>query len=1543
MVCDAAGHGFVGRLSRTWARGRALAIAVPLLLGIGCSKSADDGASVGREAITAPAFVQASYAAPQSAPSSVAVTLGAAQAAGDLVVVVVGWHDTVAQVSSVADSAKDVFVRAVGPTARGTQVSQSIYYAANVASWAAGNVVTVKFNRGAQKPDIRILEYRNVDAAHPIDVTVAGSGSSATASSGSLVTTRANDLLVAADTVSTHTTGPGSGFTSRVLTSPDGDIAEDRVAATAGSYGATAPLSSTGSWVMQTVAFRAHDIQAPSAPANLVATAASTSRIDLSWTASTDDVGVTGYLVERCAGAGCSSFAQVVTSASAAFSDTGLAAGTSYSYRVRATDAAGNFSAYSGTASATTLGDLGGSCSSGNQCGSGFCVAGICCDSACTGNACMACDLPGSAGHCSARSDGTSCSDGNACTQTDSCQAGTCVGGNPVVCMALDQCHVVGLCDPASGVCTNPAALDGTSCSDGNACTRTDSCQAGTCTGGNPVVCTAQDQCHVAGVCDPASGTCNNPAAANGTSCSDGNACTRTDSCQAGACVGANPVVCTALDQCHLAGVCSPASGACTNPPAADGTMCSDGNACTRIDACHAGTCFGLNPVVCPAPDQCHVAGVCDPASGVCSNPPVANGTSCTDGNACTQADTCQAGACASGSPVTCTALDQCHLAGTCDTATGACSNPAKVGGSTLCGTVCVDAADDDLNCGGCNVVCPDGQGCAAGVCRAGLSRWPTLGGNVRHSGQNANETGGLPIGQSWSRALTPSPLWPAVADGTLVYISEKSYYQNTTNLWALSPADGHVIWNHNFVNIEFPNIAGIGQATAGSGRVYIAQSNPVKNTFMHSLDAQTGTILWSKPFGSQGDTYWAPLVVGTHIYFDGGYFGGFYGLSTLDGSQLFFNNQVEQYDQWSPLFLGGRVYTFIAGKLRSHDPLTGSIQTTSTVPSTASGSMQTAPISDGSSLYVISPPSLYAFAPGAPSPSWSDTAGYTGMPAIANGVVYGVSGGQLRATDATRGDVLWMVAADSTLDHQPVVAGRWVYVASEAHVYAVDTTTQTVAWTGAPGGWLSVAGGKLFVAQTNGTLAAYDLAKTTTVDVCSGAPDGTPCSDGNACTQVDLCQAGVCVGAIPVVCAQADRCHLPGACDPTTGACTSPARPAGATDCGGACVDTASDPANCGGCGLACAAGETCASGTCQLLSAWATLGGDVQHTGFNANETGTPPLVPTWSQPLSAQPLWPAVSDGTQLYVAENLVIGGIVGQPHGHLWGISPDDGHALWSHDFGSLVDLGQPTVDSGRVYMAQSNNYYDTYMFAFEGATGTLLWSEPFTSQGETYWAPLVVGAQIYFDGGTYGGLYGLSTLNGSQLFFNNQIGQYDQWSPLALGGKVYTFLAGTLRAHDAQSGSITATATVPFTGLAPSMKTAPVSDGTKIYVISPPSLYAVDPSTMTVAWTATGAYSGMAAVAGGVVYAVSGGQLVASDAVTGVPLWTFPADAALAYPPVIAGGFVYTASKANVYAVDVTSGQATWSGGPGGWLSIARGALYVAQANGTLSAYALSP
>ena len=94
--------------------------------------------------------------------------------------------------------------------------------------------------------------------------------------------------------------------------------------------------------------------EAPSAPGNLMATALGVSQVHLRWTASPDNVGVVGYLVER-QDPGSTNFVQVRTSAGTSYNDTGLAAGSTYSYRVRATDPAQNLSQYSPVANATTL------------------------------------------------------------------------------------------------------------------------------------------------------------------------------------------------------------------------------------------------------------------------------------------------------------------------------------------------------------------------------------------------------------------------------------------------------------------------------------------------------------------------------------------------------------------------------------------------------------------------------------------------------------------------------------------------------------------------------------------------------------------------------------------------------------------------------------------------------------------------------------------------------------------------------------------------------------------------------------------------------------------------------------------------------------------------------------------------------------------------------------------------------------------------------------------------------------------------------------
>ncbi|HKQ97665.1 MAG TPA: thrombospondin type 3 repeat-containing protein [Candidatus Polarisedimenticolia bacterium] len=78
------------------------------------------------------------------------------------------------------------------------------------------------------------------------------------------------------------------------------------------------------------------------------------------------------------------------------------------------------------------------------------------------------------------------CDDGDLCTQTDICGGGVCTGGNPVTCLPSDQCHVAGVCNPASGVCSNPNAPDGTACDDGTACTVGEACFGGVCDQGLP-------------------------------------------------------------------------------------------------------------------------------------------------------------------------------------------------------------------------------------------------------------------------------------------------------------------------------------------------------------------------------------------------------------------------------------------------------------------------------------------------------------------------------------------------------------------------------------------------------------------------------------------------------------------------------------------------------------------------------------------------------------------------------------------------------------------------------------------------------------------------------------------------------------------------------------------------------------------------------------------------------------------------------------------------------------------------------------------------
>jgi chitodextrinase len=293
-----------------------------------------------------PAFVQVVAAQPQTNQTTVTVTYTKAQAAD---VLAIGWSDVTSNITKVIDSSGNIYAVAA-PTVHGSATSQAIYYAPNIKAAAAGaNTVTVTFNTAAAYVDLRASEYSGLNATAPFDVAASATGSASTAASPSVTTSYSSELIFGAGDTSGVFSAAGAGFTKRIITNPDSDITEDKTVSAIGSYNATGKQS--GAWVMQVAAFKAAggppDTTPPSVPTGLSATAVSSTQINLSWTASTDNVGVTGYDVFR-------NGTQVGTTATTSYQDTGLTPDTTYSYTVAAYDAAGNVSAQSTAASATT-------------------------------------------------------------------------------------------------------------------------------------------------------------------------------------------------------------------------------------------------------------------------------------------------------------------------------------------------------------------------------------------------------------------------------------------------------------------------------------------------------------------------------------------------------------------------------------------------------------------------------------------------------------------------------------------------------------------------------------------------------------------------------------------------------------------------------------------------------------------------------------------------------------------------------------------------------------------------------------------------------------------------------------------------------------------------------------------------------------------------------------------------------------------------------------------------------------------------------------
>lgn len=287
------------------------------------------------------------------------------------------------------------------------------------------------------------------------------------------------------------------------------------------------------------------------------------------------------------------------------------------------------------------------------------------------------------------------------------------------------------------------SAEDGTPCGDGMVCNKS---QCVACAAGG--TCTVSNPCHK-GVysCSTGTSVCvDSGNAPEGTDCGGGNVC-RSGICSA--CVGGQECPLTG-QPCHKGVLtCSAGVSSCVDDgPKADLTACDDNNACTTGESCHSGLCNGGTPKTCTAIDACHVAGTCDPTTGVCSNPkapPKARDCASSQDNDCdgipdnTLDSVCQ---CNPGSFRDCDTHPGFDGKGPCKAGTQNCvlsadrstsyyeaSCTGAVGPATkdLC-----DVAGDDSNCNGtfndgcsctpanASTACNDNKSCTADSCSNG-------------------------------------------------------------------------------------------------------------------------------------------------------------------------------------------------------------------------------------------------------------------------------------------------------------------------------------------------------------------------------------------------------------------------------------------------------------------------------------------------------------------------------------------------------------------------------------------------------------------------------------------------------------------------------------------------------------------------------------------------------------------------------------------------------------------------------------------------------
>jgi PQQ-like domain len=361
--------------------------------------------------------------------------------------------------------------------------------------------------------------------------------------------------------------------------------------------------------------------------------------------------------------------------------------------------------------------------------------------------------------------------------------------------------------------------------------------------------------------------------------------------------------------------------------------------------------------------------------------------------------------------------------------------------------------------------------------------------------------------------------------------------------------------------------------------------------------------------------------------------------------------------------------------------------------------------------------------------------------------------------------------------------------------------------------------------------------------------------------------------------------------------------------------------------------------------LGDWETHQRDARHAGYVPLQLDPTAFTTRWRWVTHDAGVWlspPALANDT-VHVSTSGYFAA-----SSKLHALAEADATERWARDFGGVFALNPPAVSGSRLYVATSGQGA-TAMWSLATADGGTLFSTPFGSQWEHYFAPTVSGGAVYSDGGYYGGMIRVDATSGA-LAWSAPLAQYDQWTPAVDGQHAYANVGGDLVVLTLADGAAATVVALPgFSWQGWSSFTVPVLTGAGGVLVrsgggggfnrAGSTLSLVDLGSYATTWTAYGTFTTDPVVAGDEVLVGAGSTLLALDVASGATRWNWPlaaADAGFVGNLVATDSHVFLSTGARTVAVGRTSHAVEWSyPRPGHKAISANGILYVATTDAT--------